>query len=61
VDQSVVDAAGVLYRRWNPSHGVDPNDALLAATVQATGGKIYCLNTRHYPMPDLVVERAWEG
>jgi predicted nucleic acid-binding protein len=59
VDQAVVDAAGTIYRIWNPSHGVDPNDALLAATVQHTGGKLYCLNTKHYPMPDIVVERAW--
>ena len=59
VDQAVVDAAGKIYRTWNPSHVLDPNDALLAATVQVTGGKLYCLNTKHYPMPDIVVERAW--
>lgn len=59
VDQRIVDAAGALYRIWNPSHGVDANDALLAATVQSTGGKIYCLNSKHYPMPGLEVERAW--
>lgn len=59
VDQGVVETAGRLYRHWHPSHAIDPNDALLAATVQTTGGKIYCLNTRHYPMPDLIVEKAW--
>ncbi len=59
VDQDIVDAAAALYRRWNPSHGVDVNDAMLAATVRATGGKLYCLNTRHYPMDDILVERAW--
>lgn len=59
VDQSVVDQAGLIYRRWHPSHGVDPNDAILAATVMLTGGKIYCLNTKHYPMPDILVEKAW--
>lgn len=59
VDQDIVDAAAALYRRWNPSHGVDVNDAMLAATVRATGGKLYCLNTRHYPMDDVLVERAW--
>ena len=35
------------------------NDAILAATVRATGGKLYCLNTRHYPMDDILVEQAW--
>ena len=59
VDQQVVDAAGVLYRKWNPSHGIDVNDAMLAATVMKTGGKLYSLNVKHYPMPDLVVERAF--
>jgi predicted nucleic acid-binding protein len=59
VDQTIVDKAGELYRRWNPSHGIDPNDAILAATLQATGGKIYCLNTKHYPMPDVLIMKAW--
>ncbi len=59
VDQKTIDIAGALYRKWNPSHGTDINDAILAATVMQTGGKIYCLNTKHYPMADLVVERAW--
>ena len=35
------------------------NDAILAATVRATGGKLYCLNTRHFPMDDILVEQAW--
>ncbi len=59
VDEPTIDAAAELYRQWNPSHGVDANDAILAATAQLTGGKIYCLNTRHYPMRDLLVQRAW--
>ena len=59
VDQAIVDRAGDLYRRWHPSHGIDPNDAILAATLEVTGGKIYCLNTKHYPMRDVLVARAW--
>jgi len=59
IDQALIDEAGSLYRRWNPSHGIDPNDALLAATAKATGGRIYCLNKKHYPMPELLVTRAW--
>lgn len=61
VDQEIVDAAAAIYRRWNPSHGIDVNDAMLAATVRATGGKLYCLNTRHFPMEDILVERAWSS
>ena len=59
VDQSVIDAAGIIFRRWHPSHQIDVNDAILAATVQKTGGKIYTLNLKHFPMPDIIVEQAW--
>ncbi len=59
VDQQVVNVAGQIYRDWNPSHGVDIHDALLAATTMTTGGKIYTLNTKHYPMPNIVIEKAW--
>lgn len=59
VDQSIIDSAGHVYRQWHPSHGIDINDAILAATVLKTGGVIYCLNKKHYPMSGLVVHRAW--
>lgn len=59
VTQKTVDAGGELYRRWHPGHGTDVNDAILAATVAATGGKLYTLNVKHYPMPDIVVIKAW--
>ena len=59
VDQSIIDKAAALYRQWNPSHGIDINDAILAATAIQAGGRIYCLNQKHYPMPDLLVKRAW--
>ncbi len=59
VDQGVVDQAALLYRQWHPSHGLDLNDAILAATAIQSGGQIYCLNKKHYPMPDLPVKKAW--
>jgi predicted nucleic acid-binding protein len=59
VDQAIVDRAGQLCRQWNPSHGTDANDSLLAATAMLTGGQIFCLNCKHYPMPDVVVKKAW--
>ena len=55
VTQPIVDQGGAFYRRWHPSHGIDVNDATLAATVASTGGKISTLNLRHYPMPDIAV------
>jgi hypothetical protein len=54
-----VDQAGLLYRRWHPSHGTDVNDAILAATAAATGGRIYTQNVKHYPMPDIAVTKGW--
>ena len=61
VDQQIIDKAGELYREWNPRSGTDVNDAILAATVLKTGGKIYSLNFKHYPMPEVVVQRAWKA
>jgi predicted nucleic acid-binding protein len=61
VDQLIIDKAGELYRRWNPRKGIDINDAILAATALHVGGNIYTLNTNHYPMPEVVVQRAWRG
>ena len=60
VDQEIIDAAGALYRRWQPSHGIDVHDAILAATAIRTGGRIFTLNIRHYPMPEVNVYKAWE-
>ena len=59
VDQQIIDKAGEFYRKWNPRSGTDINDAILAATVLQTGGKIYTLNSKHYPMPEITVQRAW--
>jgi hypothetical protein len=60
VDQATVDLAGSLYRKWNRSHGIEIHDALLAATVMQTGGVIFTLNKKHYPMPDISVQKAWK-
>lgn len=59
VDQAVVDLAASLYRKWHPSHGVDIHDSLLAATAIQTGGHIFTRNKKHYPMPDVVCNKAW--
>ena len=58
---AIIDKAGEFYRKWNPRNGTDVNDAILAATVLQTGGKIYTLNSKHYPMPEVTVQRAWKA
>ena len=60
VDQGRIDEAALLYRKWHPSHGIDINDAILAATAMQTGGKIFCLNRKHYPMTEVLVTKAWQ-
>jgi predicted nucleic acid-binding protein len=59
VTREVVDEAASFYRRWHRSHGIDVNDAILAATAAATGGKVYTQNLKHYPMPDIAVLTGW--
>ncbi len=59
VDEAIIDQASLFFRKWNPSHGMDPNDAILAATVAIYGGRIVTQNVSHYPMPDLAVRRGW--
>ena len=59
VDQRVIDRAASLYRRWHPGHGLDINDTILAATAIETGGQIFCLNRKHFPMPEISVTKAW--
>ncbi len=60
VNQKIVDIAGALYHKWHHSHGIDVNDAILAATVMQTGGRIYTQNIKHFPMPEINVQRGWE-
>ena len=59
VTQEVVDDAAEIYRKWHPSCGMEVNDAILAATVAATGGKLFTLNVKHYPLTDIVVVKGW--
>lgn len=55
----IVDRAAELYRSFHPSHDTDVGDALLAASVIRAHGKLVTLNTKHFPMPELAVQRAW--
>ena len=59
VDQTIVDHAAKIYHKWHPSHGIGINDALLAASVINANGKLFTLNIKHFPMPELNVVKAW--
>jgi predicted nucleic acid-binding protein len=61
VDEHIIDQAARFFRQWNPSHGIDSNDAILAATVAVYGGRIVTQNVSHYPMPDISIQRGWDS
>jgi hypothetical protein len=39
--------------RYSRSHGVEIADALVAAAAATTGLRLWTLNRKHYPMPDV--------
>lgn len=55
VTAEIARDAGLLKRRWGPSHGVGLADALIAATVQAHALRLVTRNHKHFPMLDEVV------
>jgi hypothetical protein len=42
--------AGDYVREYGPSHGVDPIDALIAATAKSRNLELATLNLKHFPM-----------
>ncbi len=51
VDEDVAEEAGVLGRRWLPSHrGIDGADLAVAATVNRCKARLLTLNVKHFPM-----------
>jgi len=51
VDTEVAERAGLLGRRWLPSHHtIDSADLAIAATAQIRGLALLTTNVRHYPM-----------
>jgi predicted nucleic acid-binding protein len=53
VDTTVAEQAGVLGRRWLPSHHtIDSADLAIAATAMHNGLRLLTRNIRHFPMFD---------
>lgn len=46
--------AGSYLARYRGSHGLELADALIAAAAVTSELRLWTLNRRHYPMPDLV-------
>jgi len=45
--------AGAYLARYARSHGLEIADALVAAAAATAGLRLWTLNRKHYPMPDL--------
>ena len=45
--------AGAYLSRYARSHGLEIADALVAAAASTAGLRLWTMNRRHYPMPDL--------
>ena len=53
VDETIAERAGVLGRKWLPSHrGIDGADLAIAATADLLSARLLTRNVRHFPMFD---------
>jgi predicted nucleic acid-binding protein len=50
VGLAIASLAGEYIRRYGPSHGTDPIDALIAATARTQSIPLATLNLKHFPM-----------
>ncbi len=50
--------AGGYLARYAHSHGVELGDALVAAAAVTSGLRLWTLNRKHYPMPDVRLYEA---
>jgi predicted nucleic acid-binding protein len=46
----IASLAGDYVRQYGPSHGVDPINALIAATAKSANLQLATLNLKHFPM-----------
>lgn len=53
VDGRAGRRAGSYLARYARSHGVEIADALVAAAAATSGLRLWTLNRKHYPMPDV--------
>ncbi|MFQ5743110.1 MAG: PIN domain-containing protein [Acidobacteriota bacterium] len=53
LDATTGRRAGYYLARYRGSHGIEIADALIAAAATTAGLRLWTMNRRHYPMPDL--------
>ena len=58
LDAAIGRRAGAYLARYARSHGVELADAVVAAAAATAGFRLWTLNRKHYPMPDLAFYEA---
>lgn len=53
LDRHVGRTAGAYLARYARSHALELGDALIAAAAVNAGLRLWTLNRKHYPMPDV--------
>ena len=54
ITAEIGEKAGRYLKSYGKSHGVELGDALIAASAATEGFSLWTLNSKHYPMKDLV-------
>lgn len=55
VDKKIATIAGMLLSKYRATHGIDPLDALIAATALANEAVLFTLNKKHFRFVDGLV------
>jgi hypothetical protein len=58
LDGRVGRRAGAYLARYARSHGLELADAVVTAAATTSGVRLWTLNRKHYPMPDV---RFYDG
>lgn len=53
ISHEVGETAGQFMRRYRKSHSLEVPDAIIAASAVVTEGRLWTLNRKHFPMPEL--------
>ncbi|MCZ6678348.1 MAG: type II toxin-antitoxin system VapC family toxin, partial [Candidatus Poribacteria bacterium] len=59
IDGSIAEQGGKYRQLFLKSHQLQLADALIAATAKIAHAKLITLNTKHFPMTDIVVESPY--
>lgn len=59
VDGAVAEQGGKYRQLFLKSHQLQLADALIAATAKLAHAKLITLNTKHFPMTDIIVEAPY--